>query len=232
MHRGKEICSELKSVRRRIAEENNIPLEIPDCQHQGPCPGTCPQCEKELRQLERALARRISVGKAATVAGIVLALASPAVAQNGVENGERKTENIKVVPQSKLYPVQGTIIDGKTKEPLPFCNVVVTRFENKVKVVLPQTAVTDFDGVFKMELPEGNYRLEVKYVGYKPIELPLKVSANNETIDLALECTAQLLGLSEVIICGITSKDNMIIEWGPDNATYNEMDGVPLRVQY
>ena len=68
-------------MRRHIAEENDIQLDIPECPHQGPCPGTCPQCEKELRQLESALANRLSVGKVATVAGMALALAAPAAVQ-------------------------------------------------------------------------------------------------------------------------------------------------------
>ena len=29
--RGKDVCKELKAVRKRIAEENGIELEIPEC---------------------------------------------------------------------------------------------------------------------------------------------------------------------------------------------------------
>lgn len=76
MNRGKEICNELKAVRRSIAEENGITMETPECLHQGPCPGTCPRCEQELRQLESALADRLRMGKVATVAGLALGLAA------------------------------------------------------------------------------------------------------------------------------------------------------------
>ena len=76
MHRGKVICKELKEVRRRIAEENEIPLEIKECTYDGPCRGTCPRCEAEVCYLERELARRLAMGKVATVAGLTLGLAS------------------------------------------------------------------------------------------------------------------------------------------------------------
>lgn len=231
MHRGKEICSELKSVRRRIAEENNIPLEIPECTHQGPCNGSCPRCEAEVHYLERELARRISVGKVATVAGLTLALASPVVAQVQEPQGKKSQQTAIRCRNEQRYLVQGTIVDTKTKEPLPFCNVTVTPAEDKTHVVTPQIATTDFDGVFKMELPEGNYTLRVAYVGYKPIERSLKVTAKNDTIDLSMEATGQMLGMPEVIICGLYEKD-LLLEMGPEGGINTEIEGVPLRIQY
>lgn len=76
MNRGKYICKELKAVRRKIAEENGIPLEIKECAYQGPCKGTCPRCEAEVRYLENSLANRLKMGKVATVAGLALSLVS------------------------------------------------------------------------------------------------------------------------------------------------------------
>ena len=75
-NRGKNICKELKSIRKRIAEENDIPLEIKECTYEGPCRGTCPRCEAEVRYLENALASKLQWGKVATVAGLALGLAS------------------------------------------------------------------------------------------------------------------------------------------------------------
>lgn len=76
MQRGKHKCQQLKSVRKRIADENGIPLEQRECTYDGPCRGTCPYCEAEVRYLERALADRIRMGRAATVAGLGLSLAA------------------------------------------------------------------------------------------------------------------------------------------------------------
>ena len=220
---GRDICNELKKVRRKIADENNIPLEIPECTHRGPCAGTCPRCEAEMRYLENALAGRISMGKVATVAGLALALAAPAAMQ-AQEPVSRKAE--VRTPQAKFYPVQGTLVDEKTKEPLPFANVSFT----PMGVGFPKYAVTDFDGVFKLELPEGEYTMRVAFVGYKPIERTLKVTAKNDTINLSMEATAQTLGGSQVIICGMDY--NPTIEIGPEIGINTEIQGVPLRIQY
>ena len=80
---GKNICKQLKAVRQRIAEENNIPLPQRECTYEGPCRGTCPRCEAEVRYLEQSLASRLKLGKAATVAGLSLSLAACNTNQNG-----------------------------------------------------------------------------------------------------------------------------------------------------
>ena len=46
---GKNICKELKAIRKRVADENQIPLEQHECTYDGPCDGTCPRCEAEVR---------------------------------------------------------------------------------------------------------------------------------------------------------------------------------------
>ena len=72
MNPGKNRCEYLKEVRRRIATENEIPLEQRKCTFKGECSGTCPFCEAEVRYLEKELHKRRTLGKAVTVAGIAL----------------------------------------------------------------------------------------------------------------------------------------------------------------
>ena len=76
MKRGKHICNALKAVRLDIARANGIEYAPRECLHEGDCSGTCPACESELRYLEREIARRRSLGKAALVAGVSLGLMS------------------------------------------------------------------------------------------------------------------------------------------------------------
>ena len=73
---GKNICRELKAIRKRVAEENDIPLEQRECSYDGPCDGTCPRCEAEVKYLEQELHRRMTLGKAAAVAGVAMSLAA------------------------------------------------------------------------------------------------------------------------------------------------------------
>lgn len=165
MNRGKDICKELKAVRRRIADENGIPLEIPECTYHGPCAGTCPRCEWELRQLETALADRLRLGKVATVAGLALGLSLSASAQSEVPKIEIGTPVDSMHQEVTKGCLKGTVIDAKTKEPLPFVNVFLKQDDKMVK-----GATTDFDGMFTIKpVPAGEYTFEVSFVGYKRI---------------------------------------------------------------
>lgn len=55
---GKRKCKLLKSIRQKIARDNDIPFVSPECTHQGDCLGTCPKCEEEVQYLEQELAQR------------------------------------------------------------------------------------------------------------------------------------------------------------------------------
>lgn len=73
---GKKICRILKEIRQRIANENDIALEVSECNHKGDCPGSCPKCEAEVRFLESELGKRTALGKSVTLAGIAFTMAS------------------------------------------------------------------------------------------------------------------------------------------------------------
>jgi hypothetical protein len=109
MTHGKNICKQLKEVRKRIAEENNIPLEIEECTYKGECRGTCPRCEAEVRYLENALAERLRIGKVATVAGLALGLAATAQAQAPASPSPQKDTIAKI---EYLPLIQCTDVDA------------------------------------------------------------------------------------------------------------------------
>lgn len=108
--KGKAICSYLKSVRREIAEANGIDLKIPECTHNGPCSGTCPQCESEVRLLERKLAERQSLRQKIAVvgvaAGISFAGAPALMAQSDVPDTLQDIEMTDSLANEEL-PVGG-----------------------------------------------------------------------------------------------------------------------------
>ena len=84
--KGKQICSYLKSVRREVAAANGIDLEIPDCTFEGECPGTCPRCEAEVRQLEQALSQRQSLSQKVAFVGVAMGLALSGVSVAQAQN--------------------------------------------------------------------------------------------------------------------------------------------------
>lgn len=174
-NRGKDICKELKAVRKRIAEENGIDLEIPECTYHGPCKGTCPRCESEVRFLENALAQKIRMGKVATVAGLALTLGV-----SGSAAAQSTTTDPEPVPPSheRLVgdcEVSGVVVDAKTREPLPFLSVMLYKDTTRAYVVQ-----TDFDGRYLFNVRRGNYTLVVQCVGYSEYRRDVRVRRSEE----------------------------------------------------
>ena len=198
--RGKVLCEALKEVRRRIAEENGIPLEIEECTYKGECRGTCPRCEAEVRYLENTLAERIKLGKVATVAGLALGLAAPgaAVAQDtinmkevrvtsekpniiGIRQGEgfmglvsddpKKMESLPVDTLPMVLPVHKSVSLNATGK-------IKGRIVDQDGNPLPYANVLLYKGgeenVFAKESPDstGNYLI----VGLDPGTYDMKVS--------------------------------------------------------
>ena len=86
---GKNKCRILKEIRKKIADENDIPLVTHECRYQGECSGTCPKCERELQYLERQLAARAAAGKrvaiAAACAGLVVGITGCTPSKTGAD---------------------------------------------------------------------------------------------------------------------------------------------------
>ena len=99
----------MKGIRRKIAEENDIKLDIPEGTYEGECRGTCPRCEWEVQYLEKTLFERMKLGKIATISGLALGLSAcggnpgPIIETTGdVPNTD--TENIEQADTLPLPP--------------------------------------------------------------------------------------------------------------------------------
>ena len=87
--------------------------------------------------------------------------------------------------------VKGTVTDKATGEPLIGATVQVTG--------TAKGAVTDVNGNYSFELPDGTWSITVSYVGYKSMEMPaVTVKAEGVTLDFALDTDEQVLG--EVVV--------------------------------
>ncbi len=75
---GKKKCEVLKEVRKKIALANGISYEPAVCTHDGDCLGTCPQCEAEVKYIEKELKMKKGGmrGVAAALIGSTIAVSS------------------------------------------------------------------------------------------------------------------------------------------------------------
>lgn len=93
--------------------------------------------------------------------------------------------------------MKGTITDAKSKEPLPFANVIAKQDGKQVLV-----GVSDFDGIYTIKpLPVGKYDLEVRSVGYATVvRQGVNVTASGFTIvDVELNPSATVLDAVEIV---------------------------------
>lgn len=199
MNRGKVICKELKELRRKIAEENDIPLEIKECTYEGPCRGTCPRCEAEVRYLENSLANRLKMGKVATVAGLALGLAScgggqpstplstpPGRVDSETDLWEGEVESIPEGPESRInVPDVGEIeVCGDVMppdEPLADFTGVIEDIEDYEVGEVPDDETADILSVYDQdpEFPGGMdalYKFLQENISYPNLALEYDVS--------------------------------------------------------
>lgn len=84
--------------------------------------------------------------------------------------------------------VKGVVVDGSTNESLPGASVVVPGTTSGT--------VTNFDGTFALQLPDGASKVVVSFVGFLDKEIELKGNSNLGTIKLESDA----VGLKEVSI--------------------------------
>ncbi|MFT7588758.1 MAG: hypothetical protein ACI959_000970, partial [Limisphaerales bacterium] len=94
------------------------------------------------------------------------------------------------VNSSSTIVVSGLISDTNDKA-LPFANVFVRQNS--------QGAAANLDGIFRLELIPGNYNLEIGYIGYTNIELPLTLSKDTF---LQIHLEEEVLQFQDVVISG------------------------------
>lgn len=203
MNQGKYICKELKEIRRNIASENGIELDIPECTYTGECEGTCPRCEAELQYLERELTLRTAMGKAAVVAGLALGISGgtlTAAAQDVTLDSHNHTKTISDInpSTSDTCIFKGSVIDSTNGEPLMSASIILKDFDGNIV----GGARTDFDGNFTIRAPKGKYKVQVSYVGYNTLKTTIKLNSDTFSIGaLVLTRNAKALqGIIPVIV--------------------------------
>ena len=115
--------------------------------------------------------------------------------------------------------VSGKVIDNKTKEPLPYVNIVIRDMAKKILT----GGITDEKGFFKIkDIPKGNSLVEVQFIGYKLYSRKINVTSKNKKINLAtIALQEDTANLDEVVVRAETSTvvqkvDRKVINVGKD----------------
>ncbi len=95
--------------------------------------------------------------------------------------------------------IKGTITDKRTGEPLTGATIQIAGTTTG--------ATADIDGNYRLDVKDGLYTLEIRYVGYKDIRLADIRSGREEVIlNIEMESDAQQLG--EVSVTAVAKKNN------------------------
>ena len=123
----------LKTIRKQVADANEIKYEPRECHHQGECRGTCLACESEVRYIERELGLRRQLCKAVAIVGISAGLS----ALSGCGDKAKKVDNVSeeesklTVGKVMVEPVK--TVDGDVEYRSPVDTVIVDKDPATIK---------------------------------------------------------------------------------------------------
>ncbi len=177
-----------------------------------------------MRYLENAIADRLSIGKAATIAGLALGLATTVQAQAvdtiAVKSSAPSDSSHAVLATGTM---KGTVRDSKTKELIPFAVVELQRDGKHVAGMQ-----TDLDGNFTFKsLKAGEYTISVNYEGCKPVERIITVKPVGFTvavIDLRADSSSINIGRPVIEIEGDFGESDGIMIGGVQQV---DLPGLP-----
>ena len=106
---------------------------------------------------------------------------------------------IAIQAYSQNAVISGRVIEQSTKNPIPFANVIL--LADKSDKVLTGI-ITEDDGRFVLKgLNEGNYTINISFIGYETKTIPVLVGKLNETFDLGkIELQTSSENIDEVIV--------------------------------
>lgn len=150
MMKGKSICKVLKTIRKQVADANDIKYEPRECHHQGDCRGTCPACEAEVKYIEQQLDLRRQLGKAVAVVGISAGLAALTGCKN--KNAAIINEDSSLtVGKATIVPSEH--IDGDVEYQSPVDTAIIEKDPSKIKKRTAEFAAQEIEDTINVTYP-------------------------------------------------------------------------------
>lgn len=121
------------------------------------------------------------------------------------------------ISYSQSGRITGKVYDKEFQEPLPFANVVVAEMDG---------SVTDFDGIYNIELDAGIYNIQFSFVGFNTVTVENIELTQGEVkeLDIYLESAAQ--EFEEVVVTAQTLRNNEQSVLQVQKKSANLLDGL------
>ena len=253
MTRGKSICTVLKTIRKQIADANEIKYEPRECHHQGECRGTCPGCEAEVRYIERQLDIRRQLGKAVAIVGISAGLS----ALSGCSD---KSKNVDSVSEKESDMTVGIVmvdstehLDGDVEYQSPVDTAIIEKDPETIKKrTVPFKAPKKKDDMIVDEVIKGKIDIiepsesceepnntsceDTKIFGDVAEQMPLFPGGTNalqayleENVKYPDDCK-EVCVQGRVVISFFVEKDGSISDAKVVKSVYPSLDEEALRV--
>ena len=111
-HPGRDKCDKLRVIRKKIADANGIDFEPAECHHAGPCLGTCPVCDSEIKYLDEELQKKKERGEEIVLSG----LAAYEIKQSGCNTDSDVDPDVEIVDGGINEYETGEYPDNDTNE--------------------------------------------------------------------------------------------------------------------
>lgn len=102
-------------------------------------------------------------------------------------------------PTLEAGVIRGRIYDAGTDEPLIGASIMANPVD--------KGAATDIDGNYSIQLPAGNYKFTVRYIGYSDTVISRQIPAGSEILALDIPMSPDATSLAEVTVTAIARKD-------------------------
>lgn len=184
MKEGKQKCRILKTIRKQIAEANDIKLVTSKCRYRGDCLGTCPKCEAEVRYLEEQLLFRQRIGLAVKIVGVSLGMSTMGttslygqkVGEDSLKNNCTMLPQVEVVGWKAVRKVSvagGIVLVSQDRHSVSVEGIVMDKCGHPIigaEIVEKGTAhrtLSDLNGRFILQISGKRAVLKVNYPGMK-----------------------------------------------------------------
>ncbi|MDP3444552.1 MAG: carboxypeptidase-like regulatory domain-containing protein, partial [Ignavibacteria bacterium] len=115
--------------------------------------------------------------------------------------------------------IKGTVKDKLTSETLPGANVLIEGTTTGT--------VTDFDGNYSFEVPEGKVDISVRFVGYETSTRNVTLS-NGQTITLDWLLSSNATELEELVVVGYGVQQKSIVTGAISGVRGKDLENMPV----